>query len=281
MTEPPATNVITIDGHAIEYRLQRRDGAAVLILHGGHMSACCRFGEEVFLETGYTVLVTSRPGYGRTGVGAGPSAPEFAVRLADLCRRLELKEVTVVGISIGARTALTMAAFYPDLVPNVILMCPTSFRLWPDRRGRRIAYAVFAPGVQRATWGMLHQLLRTDSDKHLPGIVTNLTTLDGEEAVRRLGSDAVKMKEFLLSCQSGRGFLVDLRAPTNVSDDVAQPTLILATRNDGAVSFDHAEHLAATLPHAKLVEVDTPTHLLWLGEGSDRTAAAINAFTER
>lgn len=124
MTEPPATNVITIDGHAIEYRLQRRGGAAVLILHGGHMSACCRFGEEVFLETGYTVLVTSRPGYGRTGVGAGPSAPEFAVRLADLCRRLELKEVTVVGISIGARTALTMAAFYPDLVPNVILMCP-------------------------------------------------------------------------------------------------------------------------------------------------------------
>ena len=124
MTEPPATNVITIDGHAIEYRLQRRGGAAVLILHGGHMSACCRFGDEVFLETGYTVLVTSRPGYGRTGVGAGPSAPEFAVRLADLCRRLELKEVTVVGISIGARTALTMAAFYPDLVPNVILMCP-------------------------------------------------------------------------------------------------------------------------------------------------------------
>jgi hypothetical protein len=51
MTEPPATNVITIDGHAIEYRLQRRGGAAVLILHGGHMSACCRFGEEVFLET--------------------------------------------------------------------------------------------------------------------------------------------------------------------------------------------------------------------------------------
>jgi pimeloyl-ACP methyl ester carboxylesterase len=174
-----------------------------------------------------------------------------------------------------------MAAFYPELVPSVILMCPTSFRLWPDRRGRRIAYAVFAPGVQRATWGMLHQLLRTDSDKHLPGIVANLTTLDGKEAVRRLGSDAAKIREFLLSCQSGRGFLVDLRPPTNVSDDVAQPTLILATRNDGAVSFDHAEHLAATLPHAKLIEVDTPTHLLWFGEGSSHTAAAINAFIER
>lgn len=277
MTEPPTTNVITIDGHAIEYRLKRRGAHTVLVLHGGHMSAHCRFGEEIFLDAGYTVLVTSRPGYGRTAVHAGPSAPEFAVRLADLCRRLELKEVTVVGISIGARTALSMAAFYPELVPRVILVCPTSFRLWPDHRGRRIAYAVFAPGVQRATWGMLHQLLRADSDKHLPGIVANLTTLDGEEAVRRLGSDAAKIREFLLSCQSGRGFLVDLRPPTNVSDSVAQPTLILATRNDGAVSFDHAEHLAAILPQATLIEVDTPTHLLWLGEGSDRTAAAINA----
>jgi hypothetical protein len=32
------------------------------------------------------------------------------------------------------------------------------------------------------------------------------------------------------------------------------------------------------LRHATLVEVDTPTHLLWLGEGSDRTAAAILSF---
>jgi pimeloyl-ACP methyl ester carboxylesterase len=119
----PTTSVITIDGHAIEYRLERREPAAVLILHGGHISARCRFGEETFLEL---------------------------------------------------------------------------------------------------------------SDR--------------------------------------------LRAPTDVSNDVAQPTLLLATRNDGAVSFDHAEYLVATLPHATLVEVDTPTHLLWLGGGSDRTAAETASF---
>jgi pimeloyl-ACP methyl ester carboxylesterase len=270
--------VITVDGHVIEYRLERRGGAAVLILHGGHMSAGCRFGEETFLDAGYSVLVISRPGYGRTAAGAGPSAPEFAIRLASLCRRLGLSEVTIVGISLGARTALTMAAFYSELVPRVILMCPTSFGPWPDRRGRRIAYAVFPPGIERATWGTLHRLLRTNPEKYLPRIVENLTTLDGETAVRRLGPDAGKITEFLLCCQSHHGFLVDLRAPTDVSDDVAQPTLILATRNDGAVSFDHAEHLASTLRDATLVEVDTPTHLLWLGDGSDQIAAAIHSF---
>ena len=278
MSDVPATSVITIDGYPIEYRFENRGAATVLILHGGHMSARCRFGEEIFLNLGYSVLVTSRPGYGRTAVAAGPSVPEFAIRLAGLCRQLGVGEVTVVGISLGARSAMTLAAFYPELVHRVILMCPTSFRTWPGARGRRIAYAVFPPGVERATWGTLHRRLRKAPEKYLAGILENLTTLDGEEAVRRLGGDVSKITEFLLCCQSGRGFLVDLRAPTDVSGDVAQPTLILATHNDGAVSFDHAETLAATLPHATLVEVDTPTHLLWLGEGSDRTAAAILSF---
>jgi pimeloyl-ACP methyl ester carboxylesterase len=270
--------VISIDGRVLEYRLERRGEATVLILHGGHMSARCRFGEETFLDADYSVLVASRPGYGRTALGAGPSAPEFVVRLAGLCRRLGLRDITVLGISVGARTALTMAAFYPELVSRVILMCPTSFRPWPDRRSRRIAYTVYAPGVERATWGTVHRMLRQAPEKHLPGIVANLTTLDGAEAVRRLGPDAGKIVDFLLRCQSSRGFLVDLRAPTDVTDNVAQPTLILASRNDGAVSFDHAEHLATTMQLATLVEVDTPTHLLWLGAGSDHTAAAIHSF---
>ena len=278
MSDVPATSVTTIDGYPIEYRFERRGGATVLILHGGHMSARCRFGEEIFLNAGYSVLVTSRPGYGRTAVGAGPSVPEFAIRLAGLCRQLGVAELTVMGISLGARSAMTLAAFYPELVQRVILMCPTSFRAWPSARGRRIAYAVFPPGVERATWGTLHRLLRKAPEKYLAGILGNLTTLDGDEAVRRLGGDVGKITEFLLCCQSSRGFLVDLRAPTDVGGDVAQSTLILATHNDGAVSFDHAETLAATLRHATLVEVDTPTHLLWLGEGSDRTAAAILSF---
>jgi pimeloyl-ACP methyl ester carboxylesterase len=279
MSDAPATRVITIDGHAIEYRLERRGDATALILHGGHMSARCRFGEEGFLEAGYSVLVVSRPGYGRTAVSAGPSAPEFAVRLAGVCRLLGLSNLTVIGISLGARSAMTLAAFYPELVQRVILMCPTSFCPWPGPRGRLLAYAAFAPGVQRATWGTLHYLLRKNPERYLAGILESLTTLDGEVAVRRLGANITKVTEFLLCCQSGRGFMIDLRAPTDVSSDVAQPTLILATRNDGAVSFDHAEYLAATLPDSTLTEVDTPTHLLWLGDGSDLTATAIQSFS--
>ena len=52
----------------------------------------------------------------------------------------------------------------------------------------------------------------------------------------------------------------------------------MASRNDGSVAMEHPEHLVATLPNARLVEVGTPSHLLWLGEYADQTRAAITDF---
>ena len=60
--------------------------------------------------------------------------------------------------------------------------------------------------------------------------------------------------------------------------DVRQPTLVLASRKDGSVDMAHAEHLVATLRNARLVEVGTPSHLLWLGEGAEKTRSAITDF---
>ena len=242
------------------------------------MSARCRFGEEIFLNAGYSVLVTSPTRLWSNGCRCWTIRAGVCDPLGRSVSPAWVAELTVVGISLGARSAMTLAAFYPELVQRVILMCPTSFRAWPSARGRRIAYAVFPPGVERATWGTLHRLLRKAPEKHLAGILGTSPRSMENEAVRRLGETWARSPSFSLCCRSSRGFLVDLRAPTDVGGDVAQSTLILATHNDGAVSFDHAETLAATLPHATLVEVDTPTHLLWLGEGSDRTAAAISFF---
>lgn len=282
MSPEPATSLTTISGARLEYRLvagaSGASGQAAVILHGGHMSASSRLGEEAFGDAGLGVLVPSRPGYGRTELAAGPSVPEFVPRLAALCREQGLARVTAVGISLGARSALTLAAFYPDLVERVVLLCPVSFAPWPEPATRRTAHAVFNRVSGPLTWGTVHRLLRRDPQRHLPGLIASLSTLPGPEVVRSLGADRERAIDFLLSCRSGRGFLNDLKPPTDVCADVTQPTLILATPHDGAVSLDHARRLAEHVRHARLVEVPTASHLLWLGEGSAETARAIRDF---
>jgi pimeloyl-ACP methyl ester carboxylesterase len=272
------TEITTVDGRPIEYRRAGTGRRVALVLHGGHMSAACRFGEETFLDAGLGVLVVSRPGYGRTAPAAGPSVPEFVPRLARLLDHLQLEVAVAVGISLGARTALTLAAFYPVQVPRVVLICPVSFLPWPVGRSRRAARVAFNPVLQGLTWGTAHAMLRRDPDRYLPRIVRDLSTLPQVEAAERLGPDRAATVEFLLTCRSGQGFWIDLRPPTDVTIDVRQPVLVLASRNDGSVGMEHPEHLVATLPSARLVEVGTPSHLLWLGEGADKTRSAITDF---
>ena len=242
------------------------------------MSAACGLGEQTFLDAGFSVLVVSRPGYARTDLSAGPTVPEFVPRLAGLIGALGLRTTAAVGISLGARSALTLAAFYPDLVRRVVLLCPVSFRPWPSPRTRRIARVAFNPATERLTWGIVHGMLRRDPEANLPRLVADLSTLPGGEVVERLGPDRAAMVEFLLTCRSSRGFLNDLRPPTDVTARVRQPTLVVASRYDGSVAPDHPRRLIETLPNARLVEVDTPTHILWLGHGAEQTRAAITQF---
>jgi pimeloyl-ACP methyl ester carboxylesterase len=59
--------------------------------------------------------------------------------------------------------------------------------------------------------------------------------------------------------------IFDVNAYIDVSDIVSQvraPTLILHARKDGVVPFDEGRRLAAAIPNARLVELDTPNHVV-------------------
>ena len=51
--------------------------------------------------------------------------------------------------------------------------------------------------------------------------------------------------------RSGRGFLNDLRPTPDVTAQIDQPALVIATRTDGGVPFAHAQSLAGTIRHAR------------------------------
>lgn len=192
MIQAPATSVITIDGQAIEYRLERRGRRTVLILHGGHMSA-------------------------------------LPVRLRDLQQR-------------------RLFGFGRILA-----------RIWLDGCGS----GTFGGGVRRALGKPLPQAwpVRGDRGRHL---------------------DRSKISLDLGRVLSRAGPAGDLDVPYQRTDRCQWRRR--AARTDSGYpkrrcsELRTAEALAATLPNEQLVEIDRPTHMLWLGEGSDRTAGAIDSF---
>jgi pimeloyl-ACP methyl ester carboxylesterase len=276
--------MIDLDAGRVEYRLDRRGPACVLLCHGGHMRAGLAFGEELFAELGYTVLVPSRPGYGHTPLRTGRSPAQFADAAAELCQRLGIEQLAaVVGVSAGGPTAVTMAARHPRLVQRLLLLGAVGFGPYPDRRTQRLgSYVVFNAVTEPVTWAGMRLLLRLAPATGLRLLLRETSTVPVWKLLAGLGDQhRASLLRLFVGMRSGRGFLNDLRGAADVTAQVTQPALIIASRQDGGVSFAHAEALAASLPHATLVESGASSHFIWFGEDYPVIAETIRQFLTR
>ncbi|MEV6860934.1 alpha/beta fold hydrolase [Streptosporangium subroseum] len=270
----------------VEYRLDGDGGQAmgkgtVLIFHGGHMRAALPLGEEVFTQAGYRVLVPSRPGYGRTPPRTGGGAAgAFADVTADLCDHLGIEHLAaVVGISAGGRIAVTMAARHPGRVRRLILQSAVAFLPWPDRRTRIGAGIVFTAATEALTWSAIRLLMRLAPSAGLRLMMGDLSARPAADVVSALsGRDRATLIKLFSRMRSGHGFTADLRAVPDLTAQVTQPTLIIASRHDASVSLAHAESLASAISNARLIVSEADSHFLWFGTDYPAIAAQIRGF---
>ncbi|WP_433476377.1 alpha/beta fold hydrolase [Spirillospora sp. CA-142024] len=287
-----ATTLIDLPAGPVEYRLEERGPRVALMLHGGHMRAALPLGEEVFADAGCTVLAVSRPGYGRTPLATGAAPDRFADALRDLCGRLGITSLTaVVGQSAGGPTALTLAARHPDLVERLILQSAVGLLPWPDRRTRVGAGIVFRPRVEPVTWALLHTLMRRAPGLGLRLLLPDLTRRSVTELLSALTTaQRAMLLELFGQMRAGAGFANDVRtmtaphhldALTAQAARLRQPTLVIAARDDGSVSYAHAQSLSNAIPNARLITSTAPSHMIWLGDDYPDIAATITAFLTR
>ncbi|MFC6879507.1 MULTISPECIES: alpha/beta hydrolase [Actinomadura] len=87
--------------------------------------------------------------------------------------------------------------------------------------------------------------------------------------------------------RSGAGFSNDMRvmaAPetaahvTRAAERLPQPALVIASRDDGSVSYAHARSLAGAIPRPRLLTSTAPSHMVWLGDDYPAISAAIAGF---
>jgi pimeloyl-ACP methyl ester carboxylesterase len=277
------TTVAQLDDGPVEYRLDQRGDATVVVFHGGHMHAGLVLGEDVFTDLGYTVLVPSRPGYGKTPVTTGGSPDGFARVVRQLCERLGIDRIAaVVGISAGGPSALAMATGYPQVVQRLILQCAVGALPWPDRRTWLSAHIVFNGATERVTWALVRGLMRRVPNTGLRLLLRDLSTKPAGQVIAAFNDkDRATLLALFTGMRSGRGFLNDLRNGPAPRLEISQPTLIISSRHDGSVPLAHAEALAGGIPQAELVVSEADSHFIWFGTDYPMITDRIGRFLSR
>lgn len=282
------TRVVELAAGPVEYRLDERGSHVVLMVHGGHMRAGVPLGEEVFADSGHTILAPSRPGYGRTPLTTGTSLDRFADVLAELCGMLGLGPLTaVVGQSAGGPTAVALAARHPELVQRLVLQSAVGLLPWPDRRTRWGAGVVFNPRAERVTWALIHAMTRRAPALALRLLLPELTSRPVSELLTSLtAGQRTMLLELFGQMRSGAGFSNDVRTmaanaiPQRAAQaaQLRQPTLVIAAPDDGSVSYGQAQSLAETIPRARLVSSAALSHMIWLGDDYPALVTTITDF---
>ena len=238
-------------------------------------------GSAPLLEAGFAVLTPSRPGYGRTPLDVGRSAPQAAEAMIALLDELSIETCLVEAISGGGPTGVALAANHPERVQRLALVAAitkTEDRIHED------AYQ-----SQKAFYGPLHgifwSLLRLMSHLSPSGMarqtMTIFSTHDTEDVFRQLTREDIQtICRFYQGHSSRVGASNDLThvLTKELLQGVKMPTFVIHSREDKSVPFHHAEWSLANIPNVELSESGMTGHFYWVGPDYRRVSQKLISF---
>lgn len=272
--------IINTDKGQIEYSLTGK-GIPILFLHGGHSNCQETLFHKGFNTNKYQLITPSRPGYGNTPLRDNITEKKTAELIVELLKYLRIEKFILYGISAGGLTAIELAANYPLRVEKLILASAVT-KKWLDKNGKvyKIAKKLFNSKSERIVWGMIRFVSRI-----FPKMVaTNFYSQFSHNKPHKLEKSDIK---YLLSTfkhfNSKSGFMSDIDhdPETGLLSKIKCKTLIIHSRNDNSVPFEHAEHAHRMIKESKLIGLNNEwAHLFWIGKDSDESIQQTIEFIE-
>ncbi|GIK38358.1 MAG: alpha/beta hydrolase [Chloroflexota bacterium] len=276
METPKSTGLITLNGLTINHTITGH-GRPVVLVHG-HASSQDLWAKVNLLNSGnYCRYTLDLPGHGAADKPPLEwfSLENYTALLEDFCRYFGLKDIVLVGHSMGGLLSLNLALTRPEWVASMILIAPVvegSFLAYLDP-WLNLEKLVHQPLAERLlqfynaypwlaapvglNWYARPSMLLTDSFKQAQADFARcpLATLYGN---------------FKLVRQA------DLRPHLS---RLQTPTLVITGDQDRVVPPRQAELLARYAPHAKLVIIPQSGHLPF-DEQPELFAAAVVEYVK-
>jgi len=250
----------------IEYTLQGR-GPVVLRLTGSMDDCESSGGNEALLAAGFSILTPSRPGYGKTPLSVGRTAPEAADAMAALMDRLGISNANVIAESLGGPTAIYLAARHPERVRKLVLEEAVS-KYMKDVDPKGFATRKKFYDSQYGYMRYVLKILARVAPRSLARVTMSIFgTHDPDEAVKRMSkADIDGLCSFYLRWQPSWGEAasndMEQAAEDTVLNSTKAPTLIVHSRSDAAIPFAVAEYSHANIAGSELWEAPTWSHMI-------------------
>ncbi len=226
---------IDSNGISLKYTDSGGEGQTVVLIHGWPLSGAS-WSEQVpaLTDAGYRVVTYDRRGFGDSDKpGTGYDYDTFAADLKGLLDGLDLRDVTLVGFSMGGgEIARYIGAYGEDRLKSVVFAAavpPYLLKTDDNPEG----------GLGQADVDGMQQAARDDREGFLDGFTSDFFSAGGELKV----TEAQRQEALTLAAQADDAGLVDCIAAFGTTDfrqdlsKVTVPTLVIHGDGDGTVPF--------------------------------------------
>jgi pimeloyl-ACP methyl ester carboxylesterase len=254
-------------------------GQPVVLIHGYPLDGASweRQAREL-LAAGYRVLTYDRRGFGQSSkVGTGYDYDTFAADLDTLLETLDLRDVILVGFSMGTgELARYVKNHGHDRVAKLAFLASLEpFLLQRDDNPEGVPQSVF-DGIEQAARGDRYAWY-TQFYADFYNLDENLGSRISEETVRASWTTAVGSAP-VAAYAVVPTWLEDFRADVEAVRAAGKPTLILHGTADRILPIDATgRRFHAALPEAQYVEVEGAPHGL-LATHADEVNEALLSF---
>jgi pimeloyl-ACP methyl ester carboxylesterase/DNA-binding CsgD family transcriptional regulator len=223
------------------------------------------------LSRGHTLIRYDERGCGLSDrdFDGTPTLDSYVGDLSAVVEAARLERFALLGLSGGGPTAIEYAVRNPDRVTHVIL-----YGTWARGRYRRgeaeTEQSRLLIDLMRVGWGGAVPAFRQ--------VFSSLYIPSAGEEQRRWYDELQQVS----SSGETAARLWESRAETDISDTarrMTRPALVLHARRDGVVRYEEGRRLAALLPDARFVTLETDNHILQEGEPAwEAFLAEVRAF---
>lgn len=274
----PVRMVRLEDGRRVAYReYGAPDGWPVLALHGTPGSGLMYgIAATTAAELDLRLIAPDRWGYGRTDPHPRPSLEAWARDMAEIADRLDLPQLSLVGISGGSPYAVATAAMLGSRVVRLALAVPVGPIAGAASEHQlgllhRLAYLGVGrrPRLVQTLFGGYRRLLHWS-----PGRAMSLIALGQSRSDRQLLKTPAIQKFLSETFRDGLGRgstgpAIDLELfsnPWNIPlQGISSATRIWIGDDDRLVPLSAARRLAAMIPGAELIELKGRGHF-WIAQ---------------
>lgn len=265
---------------AIEFAVAG-EGPPLLMIHGsgGGFDQGLLFARRL-ISAGHRVIAPSRFGYLRSAFPDDPSSENQADAFVDLLDDLGVDRLPVIGGSAGALSAIAFALRHPARCAALVPIVPAAYA--PNRPIHAppspFSRAVFEHAL-RSDFLFWLGLVSAKRELIKTVLATNPDVVDAANAAEKARIDEILWSILPVSARAN-GLLNDARLATNPEPspiaEIRAPTLTISLEDDLYGTLAAAEHIAATVPGARLRTYPTGGHV-WAGHDVEMFAA-IDAF---